>query len=525
MENWLIASYRYLMRNWNALVAGISLLGVLVVAWTPPLQQHLNAFIFAAANAVVWTLVEIKMLLSSNPAKSKFPNMRSARTEILREIQKAARTEGVLRIYLAGGRIRSMSEIVRQAIIDLDADSRKSSRVEIRLHCMDPEYLRAMTLPGSLPSDEQRRRGEMYATAVEGFVTELQHLASDPRYASFIQLEITYFSTPPFMYCYVIGSGAVAWGFFTWSEGESDFEGPDNACFILRALDAGFVETRDWLLNRMQLYEAQAGKGVTRGLASRGISTRKQVSRDQLCEFDARAMTYDSYTVWLNDDSLVGEIANWLGSSIRGRVVDVGGGTGALPKHLGAIGSSWIVLDSSLKMLQKAPPGITRVCARADAMPIADKSVDAVIIRSVLCYLDAHEALTECQRILKKSGVILVAEKVTDRYVGEYREWYQDVTSTRAPERTDFDSSSIISMIESAGFKTVETKMLSREYRMEFDSWVSRADTLDWRSRVELRRLVANAPPGLADATGTRRVGEDIILGTDWLLVRAAPGH
>lgn len=524
MENWLITSYRFLLRNWNALVAGVSLLGVLIVAWSPPLQQHLNAFIFAAANAVVWTLVEIKMLLSPNPAKSKFPNMRSARTEILREIKRASRSEGVLRIYLAGGRIRSMSEIVRQAILDLDTDTRKSSRVEIQLHCMDPAYLRSMILPGSLPSDEQRKRGEIYATAVEGFVTELKHLVSDPRYSSFIRLEITYFNTPPFMYCYVIGSSAVAWGFFTWSEGESDFEGPDNSCFILRALDVGFVETRDWLLNRMQLYEAQSGSHVAQMLASRDAFAPNQASRDRLREFDARAMTYDAYTVWLDDPVLIGAIADALGSSIRGCVVDVGGGTGALAKHLGAIGSNWLVLDPSQKMLEKAPGGVTRICARAEAMPIADESVDVVVIRSVLCYLDADAALAECRRVLKKSGVMLVAEKVIDRYHGEHRKWYHDITSVRAPERTDFESSAIISTIESAGFITMKATVLSREYVMAFDSWISRADTLDWARRSELRRLVANAPSGLADATGTRRAGQHIVLGTDWVLVRAARG-
>jgi hypothetical protein len=258
VEEKLIEAYRFFIRNWNALLAAASLIGVAIVAFAPPLQEYTKVFVFAAANAVVWTLIEIKVQLSPHVKKQRFPNMRSARSAIIKEIMKAADDDETLELGMIGGRIRSMTDVAREAITTLCNKGSKCEAVKINIQCMAPDYLKALLLPGKLASDTQAERNAMYATAVEGFTKELKYLVAQPAISTRCSLDITFYNSPPFVYCYIIGTRAIVWGFFTWSQTEADFEGPENACFLQRKGDPGFAETRAWLINRMNLNKAIA---------------------------------------------------------------------------------------------------------------------------------------------------------------------------------------------------------------------------------------------------------------------------
>ena len=52
--------YTLVLRYWNATLAALSLVGVAIATLVPTLQEYGNFFIFLCANAVLWTLVEIK---------------------------------------------------------------------------------------------------------------------------------------------------------------------------------------------------------------------------------------------------------------------------------------------------------------------------------------------------------------------------------------------------------------------------------------------------------------------------------
>lgn len=89
LENSLLGIYKILTENWNAIFSGISVLGILIFQFTPGLQKYQNFFIFLGLNAIVWTLVEIKVSLVNNTKTTRYESMRIARNHILEAIKKS----------------------------------------------------------------------------------------------------------------------------------------------------------------------------------------------------------------------------------------------------------------------------------------------------------------------------------------------------------------------------------------------------------------------------------------------------
>ena len=91
------------------------------------------------------------------------------------------------------------------------------------------------------------------------------------------------------------------------------------------------------------------------------------------------------------------------------RVLDVGGGTGRAAAALG--GYDRVVVDVSLPMLRRVSPGIERVRASATDLPVADGSVDAVVIVDALHHLPRHHrVVAEAFRALRPGGVLVVRD-------------------------------------------------------------------------------------------------------------------
>lgn len=116
----------------------------------------------------------------------------------------------------------------------------------------------------------------------------------------------------------------------------------------------------------------------------------------------------------------IDRIAGWLRPHLPGpcpaecRILDVGGGTGALAKRLHeALGAEVVVLDPSPEMLRYVPEhGAVRcVVGAAESMPFDDSSFDAVVVTDAFHHFrDQPAAVNEFARVVRPGGGVLIMD-------------------------------------------------------------------------------------------------------------------
>jgi SAM-dependent methyltransferase len=93
----------------------------------------------------------------------------------------------------------------------------------------------------------------------------------------------------------------------------------------------------------------------------------------------------------------------------RLRVLDVGAGTGKLTGVLARLGADVTAVEPDPAMraeLCRRLPGIPALAGRAEAIPLPDNSVDAVLCGQSLHWFDLDAALPEIARVLAGGGVL-----------------------------------------------------------------------------------------------------------------------
>src|SRR5712692_2220258 len=112
------------------------------------------------------------------------------------------------------------------------------------------------------------------------------------------------------------------------------------------------------------------------------------------------------------------EWRRWLVAGARGRVLDLGSGTGRnlplLPRGTGAV-----AVDPSLDALKRArrrAANVPLVAGRAEALPFRDRTFDTVLSGLVFCSVgDVPRGLDEMKRVLRPAGELRMLEHVRSR--------------------------------------------------------------------------------------------------------------
>jgi SAM-dependent methyltransferase len=98
-------------------------------------------------------------------------------------------------------------------------------------------------------------------------------------------------------------------------------------------------------------------------------------------------------------------------------VLDLGAGTGALTAGLVAPGRSVTAVEPDPDMLaelRRRLPGVPAVVGRAEAIPLPDGSVDAVLVATAFHWFDTERALPEISRVLRPGGVLALLYDLAD---------------------------------------------------------------------------------------------------------------
>lgn len=132
-------------------------------------------------------------------------------------------------------------------------------------------------------------------------------------------------------------------------------------------------------------------------------------------EYDRAAAKYDRRWARYTADSL-DLLRPWIEGRHLGRVLDVGGGTGALLDFLprwNASVDSYACVDPSPGMLGEGARvrRIAPLCAAAEALPLAGASFDTAVSASSLHFFaDRPAGLREIHRVLRPGGRLLLVD-------------------------------------------------------------------------------------------------------------------
>lgn len=134
------------------------------------------------------------------------------------------------------------------------------------------------------------------------------------------------------------------------------------------------------------------------------------------------AVTADNYVRGRPD--YPSELLSWLRDELglrAGRtVIDLGAGTGKFTPRLITTGAEVIAVEPVKQMLDKlsaAMPQVRALAGSADAIPVPDASVDAVVCAQAFHWFATAEALAEIRRVLKPGGKLGLVWNLRDASV------------------------------------------------------------------------------------------------------------
>jgi ubiquinone/menaquinone biosynthesis C-methylase UbiE len=192
---------------------------------------------------------------------------------------------------------------------------------------------------------------------------------------------------------------------------------------------------------------------------------------------DRTPWLYDLFMAW-GERGRLRRWRAWLAGGARGRVLELGCGTGRNLVHY-APGARVVAIEPWLPSLARArrrAPDALLVAASAEALPFRDGAFDTVVASLVLCSVGSPAAaLGEARRVLAPGGALRAVEHVRAR-----RAWAARLQDAGQPIWTWLaggchPNRDTERAVEEAGFRIVEDGR---------------------RARGVMRRFAATAPPG-----------------------------
>ena len=133
-------------------------------------------------------------------------------------------------------------------------------------------------------------------------------------------------------------------------------------------------------------------------------------------------------------------LGGWLRAALGlgpGRAVaDVGAGTGKFTPLLTATGADVVAVEPVAAMraqLQDAQPAVRALPGTADALPLADAALDAIVCAQAFHWFATRAALDEFARVLKPGGRLGLVWNVRDESV----DWVAELTRITTPYEGD----------------------------------------------------------------------------------------
>lgn len=119
------------------------------------------------------------------------------------------------------------------------------------------------------------------------------------------------------------------------------------------------------------------------------------------------------------------EAIDWLLPATARDVLDLGAGTGKLTTRLVERGLDVVAVDpipEMLEVLRASLPKTVALLGTAEEIPLADNSVDAVLVAQAWHWIDPARAIPEVARVLRPGGRLGLVWNTRDERLGWVRE-------------------------------------------------------------------------------------------------------
>jgi ubiquinone/menaquinone biosynthesis C-methylase UbiE len=133
---------------------------------------------------------------------------------------------------------------------------------------------------------------------------------------------------------------------------------------------------------------------------------------EQAASFDRAAEVYERAR-----PEYPAEAVDWMLPADARTVLDLGAGTGKLTRALASRGLEVFAVDPSPKMLDQlrsAVPEATVSVGTAEDIPLADASVDAIVVGQAWHWVDQDAALPSVARVLRPGGTLGLVWNIRD---------------------------------------------------------------------------------------------------------------
>ncbi len=205
-------------------------------------------------------------------------------------------------------------------------------------------------------------------------------------------------------------------------------------------------------------------------------------------------------------------------------VLDVAAGTGKLTRMLTATGAKVIAVEpveGMRRVLVSALPDVEVLEGTAEAMPVADGSVDAVTVAQAFHWFDAEHALAEIHRALRPGGSLGLIWNAFDTSLGWVAALQALVLVQRRGEPQYGRSGWRATMEASALYGPIAERTFGLIHELDTDGLVARIGSISYIATLpeaargqlfdEVRALVSGLPrplrlPYRTDTFITRRL-------------------
>jgi SAM-dependent methyltransferase len=157
-------------------------------------------------------------------------------------------------------------------------------------------------------------------------------------------------------------------------------------------------------------------------------------------------------------------------------VLDLGAGTGALSGGLVAAGLTVTAVERDplmLDELRRRLPGVPAVVGTAEAIPLPDRSVDAVVVGTAFHWFDRERALPEILRVLRPGGVLGLFYDLVDVSV----DWVQELHDISRSSVSLPDPGDPMAPPSYPGFGPFELERFPHRHRRTADSMTATIGT------------------------------------------------